>query len=95
MAFKILNAVTANGTSAAVSLPDFDPAFPRYSTLYAYGNWGASATVAVEVSPDGQTWFPVNTFNANSYFVVSISFSHIRATVANANGSTSLNLIIT
>jgi len=98
MLVKMLDAATANGAGPAVAsrLRDWRPSV----SVWCWGTFDGAA-VALEVSPDGETWFPVLdadgdpvSFDAADFVVVDMPTLAYRGVVSSAGGSTSLHMAI-
>jgi len=86
----ILNAATANGSSAAVDWTG------GTGTFWAWGSFGG-ATVALEASPDGTNWFSVGqsvSFTQNGVGGFALGPCKLRASVSGASGTTSISAIL-
>lgn len=85
---RFFSAKTANFSSDAVQWNG------GAGTFSAWGTWNG-ATVSLEWSPDGgTTWIAVgsaSTFTENGLAKFSLGVGHIRATLSNAGGTTSLS----
>ncbi|MDR3498241.1 MAG: hypothetical protein P4L72_03330 [Parvibaculum sp.] len=83
----IINAATANGSSAPVDWTG------GTGTFWAWGNFGG-ATVALEASPDGTNWIgvgPAVSFTQNGVGGFSLGPCRLRATVSGATATTSVS----
>lgn len=86
----ILNAATANGSSAAVEWTG------GTGTFWAWGSFGG-ATVALEASPDGATWFAIGqavTFTQQGVGGFALGPCKLRATLSGAGATTNVSAIL-
>lgn len=93
---NLLTAATINGVGAAVPSGALTGTLRRGPvTIYAVGVFGG-ATVTIEASPDGVNFIliPGVTLSATLQAAnLDMAASHLRATVADATGTTNLNVI--
>ncbi len=86
----ILSGATANGSSAVVEWTG------GTGTFWAWGSFGG-ATVALEASPDGATWFPIGqavSFNQNGVGGFALGPCKLRASLSGATGTTNVSAIL-
>lgn len=91
-----------NGAGEAIALATQQKGFYFSYTVWLFGIWG-DGDVTVEVSPDGgATWLPINDDNGDTLLFVSdtvmkltVDATHVRGTIGNAGGGTSLTMLVT
>lgn len=91
----IFSARTTNGNSDPVSFSDLGATINRPATVYVWGTFD-SATVDIQVSPDGSEWFPTTggQFTEKGAKTIELTAHQFRLVVASAGGSTSINAAV-